>query len=89
MITKEKSTKKVFDNDNQQEKAIPEGMEGKARYKGVHIEEYAQKLLASQSVTNSATEKASRIEKGLYGQGYELDDIKTVVAQIMEDLLGG
>lgn len=68
---------------------IPEGMEGKARYKGVPIEEYAERLLNSQSVTNSTTEKISGIERGLNGQGYDAADIVKVVKPIMEKLLNG
>lgn len=66
---------------------VPEGMEGKARYKGVPCDDYAQKLLTSQSITNSATEKAIRIEKGLMSQGYDVDDIKKSVTKIMKELL--
>lgn len=68
---------------------IPEGMEGKAKYLGVPCAEYAIRLLESQSVTNSATEKASRIEKGLFNQGYSVDEIKTEVEKILKGLLSG
>lgn len=88
MVTKKKVSVKKAVSAEVETPVIPEGMEGKARYMGVSCEEYAQKLLASQSVTNSATEKANRIEKGLYGQGYDLEDIKTEVTKIMDSLLG-
>lgn len=97
MALKKKTTKKAADlvkesgeileiaKNNLPE--IPEGMEGKARYKGVPCDDYAQKLLTSQSITNSATEKAIRIEKGLMSQGYDVDDIKKSVTKIMKELL--
>lgn len=87
-MAKKKVTKKVT-GETPVKNDIPEGMEGKARYLGVPCEEYAQRLLNSQSVTNSATEKASRIESGLFNQGYDAEDIKTTVNKIMEGLLGG
>jgi len=88
MVTKKKvSAKKAVSEETPVKDEIPEGMEGKARYTGVPIEEYASRLLASQSVSNSATEKAGRIESGLFGQGYDVSDIRTVVNKIMQDLI--
>ena len=85
MVVKKKVTKKVEEIPVSPQ--IPEGMEGKARYLGVPIEEYAEKLLASQSVSSAATEKAIRIEKGLYSQGYDVTDISKVVKTIIERLM--
>jgi len=81
---KKKVTKKVTEEVKAE---VPEGMEGKARYLGVPVEEYAARLLTSQSVTNSVTEKATRIEKGLYGQGYDVEDITKTVKTIIERLM--
>jgi len=92
MVAKKKVTKKVLTEKEETSEVlnvveVPEGMEGKSRYLGVPIEEYAEKLLASQSVSSAATEKAIRIEKGLYSQGYDVTDISKVVKTIIERLM--
>ena len=86
MVVKKKVTKKEVE-EIPVSPQIPVGMEGKSRYLGVPIKEYAEKLLASQSVSSAVTEKAIRIEKGLYSQGYDVTDISKVVKTIIERLM--
>ena len=91
MATKKKAFKRTEPKakvNKQIPYVMPPNLEPKASENGTNIREYAQRLLDAQSVEASKSFVLMKVENGLLGQKYEVSDIRVVIQEMQEELMG-